>query len=52
MTEATETALETICGGLLFCIAVSVLLFLSTEIRKAAKQVQYRQDYLILTERS
>ena len=50
MTDAIEQALESISGGILFCIAVSLVLFLHHSYNAGMKELPATSANLILYE--
>lgn len=50
MTDGTEQALEYVAGGILFCIAVSMLLWLNTAFLQQMEVLGRAPERLILFE--
>jgi len=50
MTEATELALESICGGILFCLAVTMLLTFQQRIRENRSVLLQQSEHVIFYE--
>lgn len=50
MTDATETALEEICGGILFCIAVTIALLLHRTYAAGMAGLRASQQKMIVYE--
>lgn len=50
MTEGTELAIETMAGGMLFCMALAVLLLLHTAFVKQVSTLGKTPEKLILFE--
>lgn len=50
MTDATEQAMEAISGGILFCIAVTIVLLLHSTYLQGVKEIQNPEQKVILYE--
>lgn len=50
MTEGTEQAIETIAAGVLFCMAITMLLLLHTTVGRQTKHLGQLPEQLVLFE--